>query len=99
MNIQPACTYKYSELLDKFPEEYQEKLRIYTLEELFYAYKLCSYKPKTPYTSSDVLMLAIKAKLFRWLKGQERYPIQPMAWEKLGKRFRSEFDWFLNEVA
>ena len=36
----------YMELLDKFPEAYQEKLRIYTAEELFYVYRLLTFKAK-----------------------------------------------------
>jgi hypothetical protein len=36
---------KYNELLALFPAAWQEKLRIYTYEELFYCYKLCKFKP------------------------------------------------------
>lgn len=71
----------YDELLSKFPIEYQAKLRRYTGQELYYIYKLCTYKPRlnrdgyVPPTS--LKFLSLKAKVYRWLRGQEKYPPHP----------------------
>lgn len=69
----------YNKLLARFPEEHQEKLRMYTGQELFYIYKLCKYEAKKEADGSlreaDWKFLALKAKMFAWLKGQVKRPI------------------------
>jgi hypothetical protein len=45
MNQVTVSQAKYMELLNLFPKDWQEKLRLYTAEELFYVYKLCKFKP------------------------------------------------------
>jgi len=88
---------QYDKLLSKFPEQFRDRLRVYTGEELFYVYKTCTYAPTKDksgiYKGSDVLLMAIKAKLFRYLKGQEKYPVQ--GWHKLGFRFKRGFHEFI----
>lgn len=95
INTVEVSVYEYSDLLDCFPEAYREKLRLYTTEELFYVYKIMTLKPKRLPDGSlaprDILALTIKSKLYRWLRGQDRHPVYPQAWAKLGSRFKAEF--------
>lgn len=112
-NVQAMASQFYEELLELFPEQYRDKLRIYTCEELYYVYRLAIFRPRRvaksigegkaesgrlyletehrAFRSADVPYLALRAKLFRWLKGQEKHPIYPSAWNKLGSRFRTGF--------
>jgi hypothetical protein len=91
----PVHVTDYEGLLSKFPEVYRDKLRVYTGEELFYMYKLALFNPKPAkemgYKSGDILYMALKQKMFRWLKGEERYGIHPHAWRKLGSKFKYGF--------
>lgn len=105
INILPvSLAPDYEKLLSRFPEEYREKLRLYTGEELFYIYKLATYKPKKikvdgvdmGFTGSDMLFLSLKAKLFRWLKGQEKWGVNPAVWQKLGRKFRYSFEEYID---
>lgn len=90
----------YALLLSKFPEQYREKLKLYTGEELFYVYKLAIFKPKRDpegnISASDMTYMALRAKFMRWLKGEDKHPLYPSAWDKL-RRFRSEFQAFIEE--
>lgn len=99
-NTLEVSVYEYADLLDLFPEQYRDKLRLYTAEELFYAYKIMTIKPVRQPDGSlaprDILALTIKAKLYRWLRGQDRHPVYPAAWAKLGARFRREFETSFN---
>lgn len=92
----------YEDLLDRFPEQYREKLRCYTCEELYYVYSLAIFKAKRDkngdYKSGDILYLSLKAKLFRWLKGQDKYGLSPSIWNKLGSKFRYGYQEYLSEV-
>lgn len=97
----------YDALLSLFPEDTHEKLRMYTTEELFYVYKLATYKPKLDRRSrvkslarpSDALFLQLKEKLMAWLRGdvnpdtQRAFgPLSPTVWIKLGSKFKYEFN-------
>ncbi len=96
----------YEELLNLFPDSMHDKLRMYTAEELFYVYKLSTFKPKIDMRSkvkelakpSDVLFLQLREKLFAWLKDeidprtqQPFKPLSPSVWIKLGTRFKYNF--------
>lgn len=102
INIVSISTSDYAIILSKFKPEYQEKLRLYTAQELFYVYKLCTFKPKKDkqglMVSRDVFFAALKAKMFRYLDGLEKYPIHPNAWEKIGGRFTYAFEEYLDSV-
>lgn len=95
LNTSEVSVYEYADLLEAFPEAYRDKLRLYTGEELFYVYKFMTLKPKRLPDGSiaprDILALTIKAKLYRWLRGQDKHPVYPQAWAKLGSRFKHEF--------
>jgi hypothetical protein len=80
-------------ILSRFPEAYREKLRMYTGEELYYVYRLMTFKPSPgrELKSGDVFYLALKAKMYRFLRGQDKHPIYPAAWAKLGSKFRFDF--------
>ena len=106
MNSLHVSQAQYDSILKLFPESWVDKLRLYTGEELYYAYRLCLFKPyKNRITgdikSSDVLFLALRTKLIAWLKGERRadsigilkdvQPIYPQAWAKLGRRWASDF--------
>lgn len=99
INVVPVKGSDYNGLLTKFPEQYREKLRLYTGEELFYIYKLATYKPRivagTISNGSDAFFNGLKFKLFRWLKGDQKYGVHPSAWLKLGSRFRGQFHEFV----
>lgn len=101
MNTREVLPHAYQHILEQFPEAYHEKLAVYTGEELFYAYKLILFSPKKDRNGdikpSDVFYLALKAKLIRWLQGKEAYPIAPMAWGKIGAKFRAEYYAFLEQ--
>jgi hypothetical protein len=62
--------FDYEWLLNKFHPSFHEKLRVYTGQELFYCYMLCTFKPKNPKAvkHSEVFFLAMKAKQLAWLR-------------------------------
>ena len=102
MNIIKLTKSDYELILSKFPEYCRDMLRLYTGQELFYAYKLCTFKPTKnkdgDYRSGDIFFLAMKKKMQNYLNGiLDEYgrsfkPIHPNAWEKLGAKFKYEFE-------
>ena len=112
INTIPVEQLGFEDLLNLFPSFCQDKLRMYTAEELFYVYKLATYKPRLDRRSkvkelakpSDVLFLQLKEKLFKWLKSeidpttQRPFPpLSPTVWLKLGSRFKYAFkDWSMS---
>ena len=106
LNSVPVAVVDHVGLLSKFPEQYREQLKMYTGEELFYVYKIATLKVRRnkagDIPGSDMFFLSLKYKLFRWLKGETcqclkhgkkhcGHGINPMAWAKLGSRFKQEF--------
>ena len=102
VNIIKMSQAKYAQLLALFPAAWHEKLKLYTGEELYYAYRLCLFRPTRndngDFNSGDVTFLAIRSKLLRYLKGisYDEYgrapqPIPPTAWTKLGRRWSKDF--------
>jgi hypothetical protein len=102
MNLITLTKSEYELILSKFPEYCRDMLRLYTGEELFYAYKLCCFKSTKDENGdvkgSDIFYLAMKAKMIAYLNGMlNEYgksvsPIHPNAWPKLGKKFKYEFN-------
>lgn len=106
MNQLKITQVQHLALLALFPEAWQEKLKLYTGEELYYAYRLCMFDPKRDkitgdFRGGDITFLSIKAKLKAWLKGEHRpgaygimreaMPIAPQAWAKLGRKWALDF--------
>jgi hypothetical protein len=107
MNQLKVSTVQYEALINLFPEAYRERLRVYTGEELYYAYRIALYEGRRnrmtkDYSSGDVFYLGLKTKLFRYLKGiktpgaygimREQQPISPAAFLKIGSKFRADFN-------
>ena len=92
----------YEELLMKFNPAYHERLAMYTCEELYYVYRICTFKAKPNkdgmYATSDITYLALKRKLMSYLQGKEKHSIYPNAFDKLGKRFRSQYNTLYIEI-
>jgi hypothetical protein len=85
----------YEALLSKWPEQYRYKLRAYTGEELYYLYRICTYKAKvkdgTLSNSSDAFVLAQKARCFKWLRGELRSGVNSAVLNSIGRKFRDGF--------
>ena len=86
----------YEKLLSKFPEQYRWKLRAYTGEELYYIYRICTYKPRLDAqgcltNSSDGFILAQKTRCFKWLKGELKSGINTAVLNRIGRKFRQGF--------
>jgi len=98
INSVPVSVLDHAGILTKFPEKYRDKLKLYTGEELFYVYKIMTYKATMKnggYNSSDILYLSLKAKMTRYLKGNEKYGIHANALPKLGMKFQSQFHGYI----
>ena len=90
--------------MSKFPNAWQEKLKQYTGEELFYFYSLCCMKKRMNKeqeangtwvkgtNTKDMFFLGLKSKFYRYMEGKERYPIYGDAWIKLHHKFRYQFE-------
>ena len=94
INIIQLSTQQQVDLLSKFPLAWQDKLKIYTGEELFYFYKLCTLTVKKGESGlvRNMFFLALKSKFYRWMDGKEKYPIYGDAWIKLHHKFRYVFE-------
>ncbi len=93
INVSKVTKEQHAELLSKFPQQWHIKLYQYTGEELFYFYKLCSVKTKKNGSDyKDMFFLSLKAKFYRYMEGQEKYPISGDAWIKLHHKFRYQFE-------
>lgn len=92
---------KYVTLLNKFPIQYRDKLRLYTAQELFYVYKALTIKPKVnkygEYRAVDLFVLTLRQRIIRWLKDDSVHPIYPSAWTKLGAKWGFHFVEWVNE--
>lgn len=101
INALPVKADDYVGLLSKFPEQHRDKLRCYTGEELYYIYCIALFKPRktdgTMASSGDAFYTGLKYKLFRWLKGEDRYGIHASALAKIGSKFRNGFNDFVIE--
>lgn len=86
-------------LLAKFPEAYRPKLALYTTEELYYVYRIMTYKaqPGKELRAKDIFVLSLKAKMYRYLRGQDKHPIYPRAFEKIGSMFRYGFEELISD--
>jgi hypothetical protein len=72
---------------------------MYTGEELFYFYKMCSLtlkrakdKDGSSLYVKDMFFLSLKSKFYQYMRGEIKYPIYGDAWIKLHHRFRSAFE-------
>jgi hypothetical protein len=104
MNNLKVSRVQYAALLALFPASWQDKLTLYTGEELYYAYRLCLFVPYRDRITGDikggdVTFASLRAKLVRYLKGisHDEYgrmpqPIWPDAWIKLGRRWAKDFN-------
>lgn len=102
INVLAMSPFDYEWLLTKFAFPYREKLRMYTGQELYYVYKICTYKPKDKASlqSFDLFILQLKAKTMRWLKGMDRFGVHPGGLEKIGKRWSGDYEEYIElEVA
>ncbi len=105
ININSVPVKLHADILSQFPASWQEKLRKYTGEELFYFYKLCLVKPRhirDPETKDslgvkNMYLLTIQAKFKRWAKGLEKYPIHGDVWVKLASKYRQDFLYLVQE--
>jgi hypothetical protein len=103
MNQLKVSKSQHTALLSLFPEAWQPKLLLYTGEELYYAYRLCMFKPVRDkvtgdHRSGDITLSMLRMKLLNYLKGisydeygREAKPIAPSAWLKLGRRWQHDF--------
>jgi hypothetical protein len=111
LNHTPSPVYasQYESILNKFPIQYRDKLRFYTLQELFYIYKLATYKMREDkdiggFKSGELFYNALKTRLFAWLKGEyNEYftlvkPIPPTSLDKIGRRFNREWNKFASAL-
>ncbi len=109
INLNPLSVQMFSDLLTKFPVSWQEKLKAYTVEELFYFYKLCQLKPKrimirqddnsfVDAGMKDMFFLSLRAKFYRYMQGKDKYLIHGDAWIKLHHKFRHSFDLYTEEL-
>ena len=103
MNNLKVSQTQYKALLELFPEAWRDKLRLYTGEELYYAYRLCLFQPRRDrvtgdHRSGDITFASLRAKLVRYLKGtldeynRQPQPIYPNAWAKLGRKWMYDFN-------
>lgn len=98
-------------ILSKFPEDWRERLKAYTAEELFYFYKLLTMEAvqdKETLVVKNIFFLGLKAKFNRWIKDEvirykrdsvpgKAHPIYGDAWIKLNYKFKKEFEKHLSE--
>lgn len=107
-SLAPVMIKEYEVILSKFPVSYQLPLRIYTFEELYYCYRLAQHKlavDKNGDTKSgDVFYSAMKKKLFSYLKGdRDKYgrvalPIDGLAFEKIGSKWKHDYSIYIQEL-
>jgi hypothetical protein len=86
----------FETILSKFPEQYRWKLRAYTGEEIYYLYRICTYKPKLDNNgqltnSSDGFILSQKARCFKWLRGELKSGVNSAVLNSIGRKFRKDF--------
>jgi hypothetical protein len=88
----------YDKILSCFKPEWHDKLRVYTGEELYYVYRIMTYKPRYgDMRSSDVFFLVIQNKIRNYCEGKSRYCVNPLAFGKLGRRFKDDFMEFVTQ--
>lgn len=104
----PIYVSQFNKILDKFPIQYRDKLRMYTLQELFYIYKIATFQLQADKNGDTkvghVFICSIKRQLFSWLKGEltttmrAPRPVAPGALDKIGKMFKKEWNAYVTAL-